>query len=150
MYQYWRILSGILIADFSLGIDPITMGENPVAEPRKNGCSKTLGKDRKVFSAKLPAQKTSYPDQPQTSVTRPKYPPPYLETSVAIPLSHYVSYGIVDYRCCTPTSFRKNGLLQSKDRPNKGASQRKLASEAYRAVGGVARNSIANRTLVGR
>ena len=28
-------------------------------------------------------------------------------------------------------------------------SQKKLASEAYRALGGVARNSIANRTIVG-
>ena len=30
-----------------------------------------------------------------------------------------------------------------------GVSQEKLASEAYRAVGGVARNSIANRAIVG-
>ena len=30
-----------------------------------------------------------------------------------------------------------------------GASQKKLASEAYRAIGGVARNSIANRATVG-
>ena len=49
-------------------------------------------------------------------VTRPKYPP-YRKTDVAIPLSHYVSCGITDYRCYTPTSFRKNGLSQSKDRP---------------------------------
>ena len=38
-------------------------------------------------------------------VTRPKYPPPYRETSVAIPLSHCVSCGIADYRSYTPTSF---------------------------------------------
>ena len=63
-------------------------------------------------------------------VTRPKYPP------VAIPLSHCVSCGIADYRCYTPTSFRKSGPLQSKDRPNKGGlSQKKLAPEAYRAKG---------------
>ena len=31
----------------------------------------------------------------------------------------------------------------------RGAWQKKLASEAYRAIGGVARNSIANRAIVG-
>ena len=31
----------------------------------------------------------------------------------------------------------------------RGVSQKKLASEAYRAIGGVARNSIANRAIVG-
>ena len=82
-------------------------------------------------------------------VTRPKYPPPYRETSVAIPLSHCVSCGIADYRCYTPTSVHKSGLSQSKDRPNKGVWQKKLASEAYRAIGGVARNSIANRAIAG-
>ena len=65
-------------------------------------------------------------------VTRPKYPP-YREAGVAIPLSHCVSYGIADHRCYAPTSFHKNGLSQSKDRPNKGVSQKKLASKAYRA-----------------
>ena len=84
------------------------------------------------------------------SWTRPKYPPnPYRETSVAIPLSNCVSCGIADYRCYTPTSFRKNGPSQSKARPNKGASQKKLDLEAYRAIGGVARNSIVNRAIVG-
>ena len=43
----------------------------------------------------------------------------------------------------------KSGLSQSKDRPNKGASQKILASEAYYAMGGVARNSIADRAIVG-
>ena len=76
-------------------------------------------------------------------------PLPYRETGVAIPLSHCVSCGIADYRCYTPTSVRKSGLSQSKDRPSKGVSQKKLASEAYRAIGGVARNSIANRATVG-
>ena len=83
-----------------------------------------------------------------TLVTRPNTPP-YRETGVAIPLSHCVSSGIADYRCYTPLAFHKNGLSQSKDKPNKGASQKKLASEAYRATGGVARDSIANRTIVG-
>ena len=76
-------------------------------------------------------------------------PPPHRETGVAIPLSHCVSCGITDYRCYTPTSFLKNGLSQSKGRPNKGVSQTKLASEAYCAIGGVARNGIANRAIVG-
>ena len=81
-------------------------------------------------------------------MTRPKYPP-YRETGGAIPLSHCVSYGIAHNRCYTPTSFLKNRPLQSKDRPNKGVSQEKLASEAYRAIGGVARNAFANRAIVG-
>ena len=76
-------------------------------------------------------------------------PPPYRETSVAIPLSHCVSCGIADYRCYTPPAFQKIGVSQSKDRPNKGVSQKKLASEAYRATGGVARDSIANHAIVG-
>ena len=79
-------------------------------------------------------------------MTRPKCPP-YRETGVAIPLSHCVSCGIADYPCYTPTSFRKNGLSQSKDRPNKGGIAEKLASEANRAIGGDARNSIANRAI---
>ena len=81
-------------------------------------------------------------------VTRPKYPP-YRETGVAMPLSHCVSCGIADYRCYTPTSSSESGLSQSKGRPNKGVSQKKLVSEAHRAIGGVARNSIANRAIVG-
>ena len=32
----------------------------------------------------------------------------------------------------------------------RGVSQRKLASEAYRAIGGVARNSISNRAIVAK
>ena len=39
-------------------------------------------------------------------MTRPKHPL-YLETGVAIPLSHCVSCGIADYRCYTPAPFRK-------------------------------------------
>ena len=48
-----------------------------------------------------------------------------------------------------PTSFHKNGLSKSKDRPNKGGIAEKACSDAYRATGGVARNSIANRAIVG-
>ena len=81
-------------------------------------------------------------------VTRPKYPP-YRETGVAIRLSHCVSCGIADYRCYTPTSFLKNGVSQSKTGLTRGVSQKKLASEAYRAIGGVARSSVANRAIVG-
>ena len=83
-------------------------------------------------------------------VTRPN-PPPYRKTGVAIPLSQGVSCGIADYRCYTLTSFRKNGRSQSKDRPYKGGgvSQKKHASEAYRTIGDVARNSIASRAIVG-
>ena len=63
-------------------------------------------------------------------VTRPKYPP-YHETGVAKRLSHCVSCDIADYRCYTPTSFPKNGLSQSKDRPDKVGIAEKPASEAY-------------------
>ena len=61
-----------------------------------------------------------------------------------------IMVSLADYRCRTPTFFRKNGLSHSTDRPSKGGNRRrKLASEAYRAIGGVARNSIANRAIVG-
>ena len=43
----------------------------------------------------------------------------------------------------------RNGLSQSKDRPDNGGIAEKFASEARRAIGGVARNSIANRAIVG-
>ena len=76
-------------------------------------------------------------------------PTPHIARQVAIPLSHCVSCGIADYRCYTPTSFRKTGLPQSKDRPWKEGIAEKLASEAHRAMGGAARNSIANRVIVG-
>ena len=74
-------------------------------------------------------------------VTRPKYPP-YRETGVAIPLSHCVFCGIADYRCYTPTSFCKNGLSQSKTDLTRGVSQKQLASEAYRSIGGVEPNNL--------
>ena len=52
--------------------------------------------------------------------------------------------GIADSRCCTPTSFCQSGLAQSKDRPNKGG-----IAEEDRTIGGITRNSIANRATVG-
>ena len=81
----------------------------------------------------------------------PRHKPPlYRKTGVAIPLSHCVSRGVADYRCYTPTSFLKNGLYRSpKTDLSRGISQKKLASEAYRAFGGVERNSIANRAILG-
>ena len=63
-----------------------------------------------VFSLRDRCQKISL----TLLVARLKYPPPYRETGVAIPLSHCVSCGIADYRCYTPTSFLKNGRSQSK------------------------------------
>ena len=64
-----------------------------------------------------------------TLVTRPKYPP-YRETGVAIPLLHWLFYGIADYRCYTPTSFNpKTGQTM-------GVLQKKLAPEAYHAIVG--------------
>ena len=69
----------------------------------------------------------------RVEAARPKYPPP----------------PPADYRCYTPTSFRKKGPSQSKDRPNKGGIAEKIASEAYRAKGGIAWNSIANHAIVG-
>ena len=43
-------------------------------------------------------------------VTRPKYPPPYRETNVAIPLSHCVSCGIADVGCLLLT---RNPLFET-------------------------------------
>ena len=84
----------------------------------------------------------------QSFLTRPKYPP-YRETGVAIPLSPCVSCGIADYRCYTPLLSLKMAYRNPKTDLSRGVSQKKLASEAYRAIEGVARNSIANRTIVG-
>ena len=59
-------------------------------------------------------------------------------------------FGIADYCCYTPTYFRKKMAYRN---PKTGlggrASQKKLASEAYRATGVVAWNRIANRATVG-
>ena len=82
-------------------------------------------------------------------VTRPNYPPPHHEAGVAIPLFDCVSCGIADYRCYTSTSFCKNGLSQSKDRPNKGGIAEKASLWSPSRYKGVARKSIANRAIVG-
>ena len=83
----------------------------------------------------------------QCLVTRLKYPPivrqvqqypcrtVFLVASQAIAATPPLLSVKVAYHC------PKTGLTR-------GASQKKLASEAYRAIGGVARNSIANRAAV--
>ena len=81
-------------------------------------------------------------------MTRSKYPP-YRETGVTIPLLHCVFCGTADYRCYTPTSFRKSGLRNPKTGLTRRVSQKKLAPEAYRAIGGDARNGVANHAIVG-
>ena len=82
-------------------------------------------------------------------VTRPKYPPISRNrcsiTPVALCFLWYRRLSLLH----PTTSFFEEGLSQSKDRANKGVSQKKLAYEAYRAIGGVARNSTANRAIVG-
>ena len=60
-------------------------------------------------------------------------PPSHCETPVALCLLWYHRPPLLH-----PTSFRRNGLSRSKGRPWRGASQKKLASEAYRAIGGIA------------
>ena len=85
---------------------------------------------------------------PNSLVTRPKYPP-YRETGVAIPLSHCASCGIADYLCYTPPYLSvKMAYRNPKTDLTREVSQKKLASEAYRAIGCIARNSIANRPIV--
>ena len=78
-------------------------------------------------------------------VTRPKYPP-YRETGVAIPLFPVVSQTIA----ATPRLLSLQVAYRSpKTGLTRGVSQKTLASEAYRAIGAIARNSIANRAIVG-
>ena len=51
-------------------------------------------------------------------------------------MSHCVSSGIADYRCYTPNSFlNKMAYRSPKTDLTGGVSQKKLASEAYRAIG---------------
>ena len=80
--------------------------------------------------------------------TRPKYPPLSRDrcsnTPVALCFLWYRRLSLLHSHF-----FTSNGLSQSKDRPNEGVSQKTLASEAYCAIGGVARNSIANCAIVG-
>ena len=68
-------------------------------------------------------------------LSHPAEIPPYRETGVAIPLSHCVSCGIPDYRCYTPTSSVKMADRNPKTDLTREVSQKKLASEAYRAIG---------------
>ena len=98
------------------------------------GCSDCPAKQTRKIRPKL-WQKLCPDCPPQKGKLRSKLrlsdpteipPPPHRETSVAIPLLHCVSCGIADYRCYTPTSFRKNGLSQSKERPNKGYRRKSL------------------------
>ena len=87
---------------------------------------------------------------PGSLVTRPKTPPRYRETGAAIHLSRCVSCSIADNRCYAPTSFcNKKAYRNPKTDLTRGASQKKPASEACRAIEGVARNSITNRAIVG-
>ena len=77
---------------------------------------------------------------------------PCRETGVAIPLSHCVSCGIADSQTIAATppllSIKMADRCPKTGLP-KWASRKNLASEAYRAKGDVARNSIANRATVG-
>ena len=81
-------------------------------------CSSPYRRTKKLFETPAKFRSRSLSDPTEI-------PPPHRGTGVAIPLSHGVSCGIADYRCYTPTSFQKNGLSQSKDRPNKGGNRRK-------------------------
>ena len=80
--------------------------------------------------------------------TRPKYPP-YRETGVAIPLSHCVSVVSQTIAATPPLLSVKVAYRGPKTGLTRGVSQKKLAPENYRVIGGVARNSIANSAIVG-
>ena len=64
--------------------------------------------------------------------------PPYRETRVAIPLSQCALCGIADFRRKTPTSSLKVAYRSPKKGLGGGISQKKLASETRRAIGGIA------------
>ena len=84
---------------------------------------------------------SDFPD----ALSDPTEIPPLRKTGVAIPLSHCVP-AVSQTIAATPPFL---SVSQAKDRPNKGGIAEKLASEAHRAAEGVARNSIANRAIVG-
>ena len=107
--------------------------EPPLKSIARNGVSQQWYRNIARYGATKSLYLTSYPTEKIKKTL-------YRGIGVAMPPSHRVSCGIADYRCYTPISFHKHGLSQSKDRPNKGASQKKLASEAYCAAGDVARN----------
>ena len=76
----------------------------------------------------------------ESLVTRLKYHP-YRETSVAIPLSHCVPVVSQTVTATPPLLSVKMADRNPKAGLGVERSQKKLASEAYRAMGGVARNS---------
>ena len=91
---------------------------------------------RRLVAAPLPLTEAAF-RQPlrRYQLSDPtEMPSAYRETGIAIPLSH-----------CVPVASQTIAAA----RPNKGALQKKLASEAYRATEGVSRNSIANRAIAG-
>ena len=74
-------------------------------------------------------------------VTRPKYLPTIARHVYQYPC-HTVFPVVPQTIAATPhTSFLKNAYCSAMTGLTRGASQKKLASEAYRAIGGVARNS---------
>ena len=75
-------------------------------------------------------------------VTRPKYPP-YWETGVATPLSQQT------FAATLPLLSVKMVYGNPKTGLERRVLQKELASEVYRAIGGVARKSITNRAIVG-
>ena len=104
-----------------------------------------------VYGPKKPYKTREKRQSCQIDPCLPPYCTPlYREAGVAMPLSHCASCGIADYRCYTPTSFHvKIAYGRPKTDLTSGVSQRKLASGAYRAIGGVTRNSLANHAIVG-
>ena len=85
--------------------------------------------------------------------TMPQGRPPGLSDPTQIPPPPIARPGVA----ITPVALRflwhrRPSLLhpsQSNDRPNKGVIAEEASPEAYRAIGGVARNIIANRAIVG-
>ena len=72
--------------------------------------------------------------------------PPYRETGIAIPLSHCVSQTIA----ATPRLLSVKVVYRNPKRDlARGASQKKLASEAYRAMSHEMVSPIGDRAIVG-
>ena len=104
------------------------------------------GGSRTVKNARI--TKLIPPEFSDFLLTRPKWPP-YRETPVALPLWHCFLW-------CSQTIAATPQLLSIETAyrsPKTGlggrVSQKRLASEAYRVLGGIACNSIANRAIVG-
>ena len=79
-------------------------------------------------------------------VTRPKYPP-YSETQY--PCRTVFSVVSQTIAAIPPLLSVEVAYRNPKTGLTRRVSQKKLAPEAYGAIGGVARNSIANRAIVG-